>query len=48
MERLKLFLPILDKEGIYYFNVFDKSITPEPWGPTKEDVIPEDNTKFMQ
>ena len=48
MERLKLFLPKLDKEGIYYFNVFDKSLTPEPWGPTTEDVIPEDNTKFMQ
>lgn len=48
MERLKLFLPILDKEGIYYYNIFDKRLTPEPWGPTKEDVIPEDNTKFMQ
>ncbi len=48
MERLKLFQPTLEKEGIYYFNVFDKLLTPEPWGPTKEDVIPEDNTKFMQ
>jgi hexosaminidase len=48
VERLKYFLPILDREGIYYFNVFDSSLTPEPWGPTKEDLIPEENAKHME
>ena len=35
------FLKYLDKKGINYFNPFDKKTTPEPWGPTKADVIAE-------
>jgi hexosaminidase len=41
IERLKVFIKLLEKEGIYYFNIFDKSLSPEPWGPTREDVIAE-------
>lgn len=39
LERLKVFLKYLDSKGINYFNPFDKESTPEPWGPTKQDVI---------
>lgn len=39
--RLSVFMQYLKKLGINYFNVFDKESTPEPWGPTKEDVIAE-------
>lgn len=40
-ERLKSFLSYLDAKGINYFNPFDVESTPEPWGPTKQDVIAE-------
>lgn len=41
IERIQGFMKFLDKEGINYFNIFDKTTTPEPWGPEKEDVIAE-------
>lgn len=41
LERIKLFLRYLDSKNINYFNPFDKKSTPEPWGPTKQDVIAE-------
>ncbi|NDV65904.1 beta-N-acetylhexosaminidase [Bacteroides sp. 224] len=41
MKRLKNFLLYLDRKGINYFNPFDVNSTPEPWGPTKKDVIAE-------
>jgi hexosaminidase len=41
IERLKVFIKLLEKKKMYYFNIFDKSLSPEPWGPTKEDVIAE-------
>jgi hexosaminidase len=40
-ERLIPFLNYLDTLGIYYFNPFHPDLTPEPWGPDKEDVIAE-------
>ena len=40
-ERIRLFIPYLEKQGINYFNVFDPSKSPEPYGPDKEDVIAE-------
>jgi len=36
--RLKSFLKYLDGFNIYYFNPFNKSATPEPWGPKHSDV----------
>lgn len=39
LERTKVFMQYLDKLNIYYFNIFDKESTPEPWGPDKEDPI---------
>lgn len=41
LERVKLFLPYLDKLKINYFNIFDPAKSPEPYGPDKEDVIAE-------
>lgn len=41
LVRLKLFIKEFKNNGIYYFDIFDKSLTPEPWGPSKEDVIGE-------
>jgi len=37
-ERIKVFFKYLDGLDIYYFNPFDKSETPEPWGPKHGDV----------
>lgn len=37
--RLKPFTNYLDALKIYYFNVFDPSTTPEPWGPDREDAL---------
>lgn len=39
LERLPVFLQWLDKKGIYYFNIFNPSATPEPSAPDKEDVL---------
>lgn len=38
-SRVKVFLKYLDRFNINYFNPFDKSSTPEPWGPEKQDVL---------
>lgn len=40
-KRVAVFLIYLKSEGINYFDIFDKSTTPEPWGPSKADVISE-------
>lgn len=40
-ERVKSFMSYLDGLGIYYFNIFNPESTPEPHGPTKQDVIAE-------
>lgn len=40
-KKIPVFLRFLDKKGINYFNPFNKESTPEPWGPTKADVIAE-------
>lgn len=39
MRKLPYFLQYLDSLGIYYFNPFDPSATPEPDAPAKEDVL---------
>lgn len=41
LERVRLFLPYLDKLGIYYYNIFKPLDTPEPYGPDRHDVIAE-------
>lgn len=41
LQRIEYFLDYLDEKGINYFDPFDKGSTPEPWGPTKADVIAE-------
>lgn len=41
LEKVRLFMPYLDSKGIYYFNLFNPDSTPEPYGPTKQDVIAE-------
>lgn len=38
-SRLRDFMQILNANAIYYFNIFENELTPEPWGPTKKDVI---------
>lgn len=40
-DRVKIFLPYLDRLGIYYFNLFAPDTTPEPYGPDRQDVIGE-------
>lgn len=39
MRKLPYFLEYLDSLGIYYFNPFNPSATPEPDAPAKEDVL---------
>lgn len=39
LQRLPIFLQWLDEKGIYYFNPFQPSSTPEPDAPDKEDVL---------
>ena len=39
MKKLPFFLPYLDSLGIYYFNPFNPSSTPEPDAPEKDDVL---------
>ena len=39
MQKLPFFLQYLDTQGIYYFNPFDPTSTPEPDAPDKEDVL---------
>lgn len=39
MKKLPLFLEYLDTKGIYYFNPFNPTSTPEPDAPAKEDVL---------
>lgn len=41
LERVKVFTPYLDKLNINYYNIFDPSKSPEPYGPDKQDVIAE-------
>lgn len=40
-DKIRKFYKYLDQKGINYFNIFDIDSTPEPWGPTKADVIAE-------
>ena len=42
-ERIKPFLTYLDGLDIYYFNPFNKSASPEPWGPKHGDVLTDTN-----
>lgn len=39
MKKLPSYLNVLDQLGIYYFNPFNPSATPEPIGPDKQDVL---------
>ena len=39
MKKLSYFLEYLNTLGIYYFNPFNPSSTPEPDAPAKEDVL---------
>lgn len=39
MQKLPFFLNYLDGLGIFYFNPFNPSATPEPNAPAKEDVL---------
>ena len=41
LRKLAKYLPLLDEMGIYYFNPFDPSSTPEPTAPDKDDVLKE-------
>lgn len=41
LDRVKAFLPYLDKLKVNYYNIFSPEKTPEPYGPDKEDVIAE-------
>lgn len=41
LERVKLFMPYMDKLNIFYYNIFNPESTPEPWGPDKQDVVAE-------
>jgi hexosaminidase len=38
MQRLPLFLDYLDGLGVYYYNPFNPSATPEPAGPQRAAV----------
>lgn len=40
-NRVKSFMSYFDSLGINYFNPFEKSSSPEPWGPEKQDVVVE-------
>lgn len=40
-SRVKVFMEYLKELKVYFFNLFDKESTPEPWGPDKQDVIAE-------
>lgn len=40
-RRTQVFMQYLKSKGIYYFNIFNKASTPEPWGPDKADIIAE-------
>lgn len=40
-SRVKVFMEYLKTLKINFFNIFDKSSSPEPWGPDKQDVIAE-------
>lgn len=39
MQKLPRYLRLLDEEGIYYFNPFNPSATPEPGSPDKDDPL---------
>ena len=39
LRKLPYYLDLLSESGIYYFNLFDPSSTPEPFAPDKEDTL---------
>lgn len=39
LKKLPYYLDFLNESGIYYFNLFDPSSTPEPFAPDKEDAL---------
>ncbi len=40
-QRVKTYMQYLKQLGLYFFDIFDKNSTPEPWGPDKADEIAE-------
>ena len=39
LQRLPFYFSWLDQLGVYYFNPFNPSSTPEPYAPDKQDVL---------